>query len=205
MIKEEKEYQKNYGDVPEEERQRFDYLLKTIHYKKQKNSILNQIIHLGNIQWKTQKFTLYWVPKGTPRPRLGKAHVFYVKDAKKNKERFRKFLVDDDWEMVTTPCIFEVRSYFPIPASMKKQEKVLSEMKLIRPISTPDWDNIGKTYSDMIQDIVLFNDSLIVDGISRKYYSVKPRVEIIIRYMAEYDSDFNYKKMQKQIQKERNK
>ena len=201
MIKEEKEYQEKYGDVPEDERGRFEYLVKSIHYRNAKESVLKKVISTRNIKWKTQKFVLYWLPKGTPRPRLGKGNVFYVKNAKKNKERFYKFLKDSEWELVTTPCVFEVRSYFPIPEAMKKPEKLLSEMGLIRPISTPDWDNIGKTYSDMIQDIVLYNDSLIIDGISRKYYSVKPRVEIYIRYMESFDSDFNRKKIEKQLKK----
>ena len=80
---------------------------------------------------------------------------------------------------------------------MKKHEKILAEMGLIRPISKPDFDNLAKTYSDMIQGTVMTDDALIVEGISRKYYSCKPRIEIIIEYMDEIDSDYNKKKTER--------
>ena len=43
----------------------------------------------------------------------------------------------------------------------------------------------------------MYDDSLVVEGVSRKWYSVKPRIEITIEYMCDYDSDFNKKKIKK--------
>ena len=80
---------------------------------------------------------------------------------------------------------------------MNKIERVLAEMGFIRPISKPDWDNVAKAYCDMIQGFLIYDDSLIIDGTSSKYYSLKPRIEITIEYMEDFDSDFNRKKMKK--------
>ena len=82
---------------------------------------------------------------------------------------------------------------------MTKSEQILAEMGLIRPISKPDWDNLGKSYSDMIQGVLIQDDSLIIEGVSRKFYSAKPRVEITIEYLKDFDSKFNENKIIKRL------
>jgi Holliday junction resolvase RusA-like endonuclease len=104
-----------------------------------------------------------------------------------------------DLPLISTPCKFFCTSYFPTPESMPNADKLLAEMGLIRPISKPDWDNVGKAYSDMIQGTLLFDDSLIVEGISKKFYSVKPRIEIHIEYMEEHDCKYNENKLRKKV------
>jgi hypothetical protein len=79
---------------------------------------------------------------------------------------------------------------------MNRIDKILSELKLIRPMVKPDWDNAGKTYSDMIQKHLLLEDCLIIDGRTRKFYSIKPRIEINIKYMKKYDCKYNKKKIE---------
>jgi hypothetical protein len=49
----------------------------------------------------------------------------------------------------------------------------------------------------MIQQILLLNDNVITKGSVEKYYSVKPRVVINIKYQKGFDSKFNKKKMTK--------
>jgi Holliday junction resolvase RusA-like endonuclease len=89
---------------------------------------------------------------------------------------------EDLKEIVKGACSFDCKCYLPIPTSWSKVDTLLAELGIKRPISTPDWDNLGKTYSDMIQPWLLFNDSFIVDGACHKYYSLKPRVEITLEY-----------------------
>ena len=72
-------------------------------------------------------------------------------------------------------------------------------MGLIYPINKPDWDNLGKTYSDMIQDYLIADDALIIKGTSEKFYSIKPRIEIEIEYMEDFDSTFNRNKMKERV------
>ena len=47
----------------------------------------------------------------------------------------------------------------------------------------------------MIHDSLILDDSLIIDGRVRKFYSVKPRVEVFIEFMDAYDSVYNANKM----------
>lgn len=195
MLKLEKDYNEKYGNIPKDSCGRFDYLLKTYRPKKSNKKVFDEIKRIESIEWKTIRYTIYLLPKATPRPRSGKNGIFYVKGAKDNKKIFEKFMKNQDIDIITTPTKFYCTSYFPIPESMSFVEKVCAELGFIRPTSKPDWDNVAKTYCDMCQGFLLYDDSLIVEGTSQKYYSVKPRIEIIISYMTDYDSNFNKRKI----------
>lgn len=195
MLKMEKDYEEKYGDITEDYEERINQLLTPIKTDSRRKLLQEEIFRIRNVEWITKKFTIYLLPKATPRPRLGQRGVFYVKGAKDNKKLFKKFINDIDIDIITTPTKFTCKSYFPIPSSMNQIEKVLAEIGLIRPISKPDWDNVGKAYCDMLQGLILYDDSLIVEGVSKKYYSMKPRIEITISYMKEHDSGYNRKKM----------
>lgn len=124
------------------------------------------------------------IPEATPRPRLGRHGVFYVKDAH-NNHQYTEVMVRDNRDilgLIKTPCELHVYNYMEIPKTFNKVNTLLAELGFIRPCTKPDWDNLGKTYSDMIQNWLIHDDSLIISGHSYKYYSLKPRVEIIIRY-----------------------
>ena len=192
------DYKKEYGHIPVESTRLLSYLMSTMDISKIKKNILLEANRIANIHWSTFHFTIFMLPKASPRPRYSsKGHMFYVKGASDNKKIFQEAMKDSDFPIINTPMKFCCTSYLPIPNTMKKHEKILAEMGLIRPISKPDFDNLAKTYSDMIQEIVMTDDALIVEGISRKYYSCKPRIEIIIEYMDEIDSDYNKKKTER--------
>lgn len=70
--------------------------------------------------------------------------------------------------------------YMPIPKSTSKKKRALMLLGVIRPICTPDLDNLRKLYSDILQDIVIKNDSQIVDGRSAKFYGEVPQTIIQI-------------------------
>ena len=107
----EKEYKEEYGDIPEDYMERMDYLLKDIKSLNRQKEKLTDIIHrLMNIKWKTLKFTIYLLPKGTPRPRSGRSGVFYVKGAKDNKKFFEKYIADQDIKLIRTPAKFRCTS-----------------------------------------------------------------------------------------------
>lgn len=197
MLKVEKEYMREYGDTPKEYLNRVDYLLCNMKLNNQKKSVFEEIHRIINIKWRTLSYTIYLLPKATPRPRSGRNNIFYVKGAKDNKKIFEEFMKDQDISLIKTPTKFECRSFFPIPKSMSNIEKICAEMGFVRPVSKPDWDNIAKAYCDMIQGFLIYDDSLIIEGISKKYYSVKPRIEITISYMEDFDSKFNMKKIKK--------
>lgn len=195
MLKIEKEYNELYGDIPKDYEGRLEYLLNKMNLKRFSEPVYKYMKKIRDIKWKDISYTIYLLPKATPRPRSGKNGIFYVKGAKDNKKFFQNYLIDQDIDLIKTPCKFKCISYFPIPNSMSNIEKIAAEMGLIRPISRPDWDNIGKAYCDMIQDLLIYDDSLIIEGISKKFYSIKPRIEITISYMEDFDSQFNKKKI----------
>lgn len=201
MKKIESEYLKEYGDISRNDLDRFDELLHEIHFNKtNRNFIREEIQRILNIKWKNVSFTIYLIPKATPRPRSSiLTHTFYVSGAKDNKDIFKKFMMKQDIPMITNACKITCLSYFPIPKSMNGLERLLAEMGYIRPISKPDWDNVAKTYCDMIQDTLLFDDSLIIEGLSKKFYSTKPRIEITLEWMEDYDSKFNFNKLRKKV------
>lgn len=198
MLKIEKEYIAEYGDIPETPQGRIEMLLEDINLSKCKGSVFDKIKLIDNIKWNRLSYTIYLLPKATPRPRSGKG-IFYVKGAQDNKKIFNRFMESQDIPMVYTPCKFYCNTYFPIPHSMNKLERIIAELGYIRPISKPDWDNVAKAYCDMIQGSLLYDDSLIIEGISKKFYSIKPRIEVTIEYMENFDSDFNKNKIIKKV------
>lgn len=201
MTKMEKDYIDRYGGIQDDIYSRIAFItngknLKTIMKK------LNEAIKtINSIRWNTLSFTIYMVPQATPRPRSGHG-VFYVKGASANKKFFlkhvKKYLKEKDINIIATPVKFYCTAYFPIPRSMSIVEKICAELGYIKPISKPDWDNVAKTYCDMIQGSILYDDALIIEGTSEKRYSVKPRIEITVKYMEGYDCKFNERKIKKQ-------
>lgn len=194
------DYNEKYGEVSVNRIDRFIDLMKKLKVKDKEIKPLRQkALSLIYSKWSEFSFVIYYTPEATPRPRSGK-FGFYVKGAADNYKIFGEFMNDlrktKKVDVITTPTKLRIDSYFPIPVGMNRLEKVLAELKLIRPISKPDWDNVGKTYSDMIQKNLLLEDATIITGISNKYYSSKPRVEITLEYMNEYDCNFHKKKVE---------
>lgn len=191
------EYDENYGEIPFDINDRIEYIKSKVKTNRSYSDKLDfEIDRIRNIKWKKLDFTFYLVPTATPRPRLGRSGRFYVKGAADNKKFFNEFMRSiEDLEIILTPCKFYCTSYLPTPKSMKVLDQLLAEMGFIRPISKPDFDNLAKTYADMIQGTLLYDDALIVEGVSRKFYSVKPRIEIHMEYMEDFDSLFNRKKI----------
>ena len=194
------EYEAEYGAIPINDLERMVDFVEKNPLNRGKKTIDDEIKRIHDIHWKKIDFVLYMVPKATPRPRSNfRSHIFYVSGSKENKEIFASEFAECDIPMIITPMIFSSRTYLPIPKSMTKIEQVLAELGFIRPISTPDWDNLAKTYTDMMKSTLIYDDALIIDGRLSKFYSWKPRIEITIKYMEEYDCEFNKNKMRKVV------
>ena len=200
--KELKLYQEEYGNVSKDHLDRIYEFLDGVK-DKQLESIRSDIENNLNTQWKTISFIFYFIPKATPRARLsGFGKHFYVADAMNNRKLMEKFVKEElsDFNVITTACKFYCDCYFPIPKTMNKSEKLRAELKLVNNLTKPDWDNLGKTYSDMIQNTIIMDDSLIIEGRVRKYYSSKPRIELTIEYADRYDSKYNMKNITRRKQ-----
>ncbi len=193
------EYEEKYGSIPNDRDERLQFIMsKAKDQDRTFSSVPKEIERIRKIKWKTIKYVIYLIPKASPRPRKSMNGHFYVNGAADNKRFFKNFYKETlDTPIIDTPCKFYCDSYLPIPNDMSLVNQVLAELGLIRPLKKPDFDNLAKTYSDMTQGILLFDDALIIEGISRKWYSCKPRIEITFKYMEEYDCDYNKKRILK--------
>lgn len=191
------EYEEKYGSIPNDRDERLQFIMsKAKDQDRTFSSVPKEIERIRKIKWKTIKYVIYLIPKASPRPRKSMNGHFYVNGAADNKRFFKNFYKETlDTPIIDTPCKFYCDSYLPIPNDMSLVNQVLAELGLIRPLKKPDFDNLAKTYSDMTQGILLFDDALIIEGISRKWYSCKPRIEITFKYMEEYDSEYNRKRI----------
>jgi Holliday junction resolvase RusA-like endonuclease len=185
-------YLDSYSDLPDDYNGQIEYIRS--NYKIDDNKVQESINIINNIEWKTLKFSFNVIPQPACRPRLTHGGVVYVEGAKENWNYANRIIQNRN--IIHTACKLHVESYFPIPNSMNSTEKMLAQMKYIRPVSGGDWDNLGKTYSDAIQKILIINDNIIISGTSDKYYCVKPRVDLTIEYQDDYDSKYNKRKIE---------
>lgn len=201
MNKRVKEYNEKFGDVPCDLNERLVYLIHKYNISmKDLDKIKKEIHRIKKIKYTTLNFIFYFFPDPAPRPRTSRfTKHFYVKDAFNYNLAFKTFIenmTDIDFK-INTPCEFYVSTFKPIPESLSKTDIILSELGFNHDISRPDWDNLGKRYSDMVQGHLLTEDSTIYDGRSHKAYSAKPRIEISIKFMNEFDTKYNERKVSK--------
>lgn len=195
------EYFSKYGNIPNDYFERFSYMVSELNINlKDIDKIKKSIKRILGIQYEEISFVFYFFPQATPRPRYSRfTKSFYVKNALNYNEIFKEFIQSCN-ELnfkITTPCELYCKTYSPIPANMNKVDTILAELGLIKHISKPDGDNLLKSYSDMVQKNIVIDDALFYKMNIEKLYSSKPRIEITIRYMTEYDSKYNKKKIEK--------
>ena len=198
-----KEYQSKYANIPIDYKQRLNYLCTelNISYNEAIDILNERDRRMNNLYYTMIRIVLYQIPEGAKRPRYrfvnrgnlinaaisdpSLIHV-YSPGAAANHE-YMKRLVDSEIiqleHLICTPCNVHYRAYFTTPKSYNKQEVFMAEIGLNRPIVKPDWDNIGKLYSDMYNSNVWIDDALTIDGTVSKYYSILPRVEIDLGYL----------------------
>ena len=78
-----------------------------------------------------------------------------------------------------------VNAHFPVPQSASAKTKKHMMCGVLRPTKKPDWDNIGKLVSDALNGVAYYDDKQIVECMVRKFYSDRPRIEIIIDEILE--------------------
>lgn len=196
------EYEMKYSGIPKDLEGRLDYLYETLQIddKKSKEILDYRNAYIESTYYKTINITMYEVPEHTPRPRariINKQGIINAatgnnsfiqvysltgRDNKRYMEAFTKDNLQELEYLLCTPCDLELRTYFPTPKYYNKTQIFMAEIGLDRPVSKPDFDNVEKPYADMFTDNIWIDDIIVVDATIRKFYSILPRVEIILQY-----------------------
>lgn len=137
-------------------------------------------------------FTIMGEPCGKGRPRFSNkgSHTYtpaktsrYENLVKLEYERqcMHRFADDEQLDM-------RIYAYYGVPKSDSKKKAAQKLSGIIRPAKKPDMDNVMKIVADSLNGIAYRDDTQIVDSMVRKFYSDRPRVQIIIQ-TARRDSD----------------
>lgn len=150
-------------------------------------------IYKRRVKWKCVEFIIDEIPEPSHRPRISHGYRFYVPGAAKHQAYFDKFVRPKlNGLFVSTPCKVFMDVYCPTPKSFTKTQKILAEMKILRPWgNVGDVDNFFKAYTDCLMPNekrghigILEDDCLIIHNETNKFYSATPRIEIRIEYMV---------------------
>ena len=137
-------------------------------------------------------FTVMGEPKGKGRPRFCRntGHAITPKDTV-NYETLVKMEYTQACgeQMFPDDAMLDMRikAYYSIPKSESKKRHAAMLSGDIRPTKKPDMDNVIKIIADSLNKIAYRDDTQIVDCQVRKFYSEKPRVEVMIQTIDKYD------------------
>ena len=214
------EYIGKYDDIPKDYVGRLNWLCDTLNIKENKyQSIIDKRdALLANMYYATFKIILYEEPEGSPRPRFRIVNRSNIGDMAMKNSQFvhvysitgaedrcfmNRLLTQNDMmnlqQIIYTPCDVDYVTFSKTPSYFSATDKVLAEIGLQRPMTKPDWDNIGKKYSDMYNGNVWIDDTCVIRGVVDKYYSVLPRVEITLRFLNGLYNRHQYVSMSKRL------
>lgn len=206
------EYDKKYSHIPKDNDYRLSWLID--QFKLSSNKMQEIVDKKRNMETSLQyydfKIVLYEDPEGAKRPRFrlvnrknfaniamsasNFVHVYSPNAADDHKYMHR--LLGEELislnGLISTPAQVCLNVFFKTPSYFNQTDTILAEIGLHRHIQKPDWDNIGKKYTDMFNENIWLDDNLVIDGEVHKYYSILPRVEIYIRYLNYLSSVYQY-------------
>lgn len=218
----EEEYRQKYSHIPIDYNERLEWMYDNlkINDKKAREILNKRSSMMSSLYYRDITIVLFEEPEGTPRPRFrlinrqnfvneainnGQFVHVYSLNAKEDSLYMQR-LLDQDLvqvqELIWTPCIVEYNIYQKTPTVFNTVDTFLAEIGLIRPITKPDWDNIGKKYSDMFNHNVWLDDTLVISGTLNKYYSILPRVEIKLRYLNTLYNKYQFNTISKRTEQE---
>lgn len=140
----------------------------------------------------------YEEPVQTHRGRFNRfTKSVHSPNAKENFKAIERLVRDikDAMQVVCTPMLIEMTAFYPMPSALHPVEVVLFETRQDYAACDPDFDNVLKAYCDMIQTHIILDDDLVCSAVFNKYYSLKPRVELKIKYPDKFASKSTYKKV----------
>jgi Holliday junction resolvase RusA-like endonuclease len=127
-------------------------------------------------------------PRGKGRARVSRdgGHV-YTPEPTRRYEGELKYAAEQvmrDRLPLDGPLQVEIKVAVPISPSWSKKRQAAARAGVERPVKKPDWDNFAKVI-DALNLVVWVDDSQIVDGRVRKFYSDKPGMWIRVSPIGE--------------------
>lgn len=127
------------------------------------------------------KFTIPGTPVAKGRPRTGR-YGTYTPQKTVEYENLVKIAAPQG-EPLQGALRARIELYFPIPKSKPKKQREAMQAGEIRPTKKPDCDNCIKSITDALNGIAYTDDSQIVSIECEKWYSDRPRAEVMIDYV----------------------
>ncbi|HBF9842823.1 TPA: RusA family crossover junction endodeoxyribonuclease, partial [Clostridioides difficile] len=127
-------------------------------------------------------FTIDGEPVGKERPRFNLATKrTYTPNKTRDYEKLIKWLYQSKVKHYFEGYIkMTLRCYYSIAKSNSKKVKEQKRNNVLRPSKKPDIDNAVKIIADSLNEIAYKDDTQIVEVVASKYYSDKPRVEVML-------------------------
>jgi len=122
-------------------------------------------------------------PTAKGRPRMTHRGFAYTPSTTRKYEahgRLASQLTMNSRPPITVPVHAEIVIDLPVPASWSGKRRDAALRGDIRPTTRPDCDNLCKSAMDAINNVVVSDDSMIVDLIVTKKYADVPALTIVI-------------------------
>lgn len=134
------------------------------------------------------RFVVYGEPQGKGRPKFSKVGD-HVKTRTPDQTVIYENLIKTEYRSQCNGLQFSdqaqldmrVMAFYQMPSSVSKKKRQQMLDQKIRPTKKPDADNILKVVADSLNQIAYRDDAQIVDTQVRKFYSDRPRIEVVIQ------------------------
>ena len=132
------------------------------------------------------RFTVNVAPEGKARPRFYRRGNFVAAYTPKKTVTHEKMIYDAAAIAMLGRDLFvgavglSVKAFMPIPKSWSQKKRYAAMGGTLRPTGKPDIDNILKAIGDGMNNVVWADDKQIVTAHIEKFYSEKPRIEIMV-------------------------
>lgn len=140
------------------------------------------------------RFTVLGDPQGKGRPRFGATYSqaagkAFVNVRTPGKTVAYENLIRLEYGVQTGDYRFDddamldmrILAYYSIPKSVSGKKRNAMVQGMVRPTKKPDIDNVVKVVADSLNQVAYRDDKQIVDCQCRKFFSDKPRIEVMIQ------------------------